>query len=274
MAAYLRGGLSRRSFLVGASSLAAGAAIAGRPSLLHARDLAAECGVCDPDERAWRYLAGQLDGDVLRPGDHNYPKAALPNNLRYACIMPRGIARCRTPEDVAAAISWCRDYDMPFAVRAGGHSYAGYSTTYGLLLDVSPIRQISFDKRTGLVTIGGGARNADIYAALRANKVAITHGRCPTVGAAAFLLGGGIGFNMRRNGLACDHMVGTALVTADGQLRLADAKTNPSLFWASRGGGGGNFGVSTSFTLQTFPPKTSRCSGSNGPRTRKKSRLL
>jgi FAD/FMN-containing dehydrogenase len=253
MASYLRSGLSRRSFLLGATSLAASAAAAAASKSAYARGLPANCGVCDPDERAWRHLGQQLQGYVLRPGDPGYAAAALPNNLRYACILPRGIARCRTRDDIAAAISWCRDYDMPFAVRAGGHSYAGYSTTYGLMLDVSPMRQISFDRSTGLVTVAGGARNTDVYAALRANNVAITHGRCPSVGAAAFLLGGGIGFNMRRKGLASDQLVQTELVTADGVPRVANAASNADLFWACRGGGGGNFGVSTSFTLQTFP---------------------
>lgn len=201
----------------------------------------------------WRQLERLLPGRVLRPGDAGYGEAARPNNLRYSSVLPQAIARCAGPADVAAAIGWCREHEVPLRVRAGGHSYAGYSTTDGLLLDVTPMNAIAFDDRTGLVTIGGGVRNAELYAALRARHVAITHGRCPTVGAAGFLLGGGIGFNMRHRGLACDQLVGTELVTADGSRRIADPSSNPALFWACRGGGGGNLGVSTAFTLQTFP---------------------
>jgi FAD/FMN-containing dehydrogenase len=251
MASPLRGTLSRRSFLVGASGFAIGAVAA--PAVLRARTAIPFCGVCDPDDRAWRQLRLLLRGRVLRPGDDGFDMAVQPNNLRYACVLPRGTARCETREDVAAAIAWCRDYDMPFAVRSGGHSYAGYSTTYGLMLDMTPMQAIGFDPASGLATVAGGALNTAVYAALRQNNAAITHGRCPTVGAAAFLLGGGIGFNMRRAGLACDQIVRTELVTADGQVRVADERQNPELYWACRGGGGGNFGVSTSFTLQTFP---------------------
>ena len=244
--------LSRRSFVLGGSATAAVGA-AGATGYLVGYRSSRECEVCTPDERAWRQLAQRLEGNVLRPGDAGYRQAARPNNLRYDCVMPQGIARCRLAEDVAAAIQWCRDHDMPLALRSGGHSYAGYSTTYGLMLDLTLMNAVTFDRDTGLVTVAGGAVNSVLYAALAANNATITHGRCPTVGAAAFLLGGGIGFNMRRNGLACDQMVRTELVTADGTRRAVNATDDPALFWALRGGGGGNFGVSTSFTLQTFP---------------------
>src|SRR5262249_47159836 len=145
---------------------------------------ARECEVCTPDERAWRQLAQLLAGNLLRPGDAGYRQAARPNNLRYDCVRPQGIARCRSTEDVAAAIQWCRDYDMPLALRSGGHSYAGYSTTYGLMLDLTMMNAVTFDRDTGLVTVAGGAVNSAVYAALAANNAAITHGRCPTVGAA------------------------------------------------------------------------------------------
>jgi FAD/FMN-containing dehydrogenase len=107
----------------------------------------------------------------------------------------------------------------------------------------------------GTVRIGGGTRNREFYALLRRHDLASTHGRCPSVGAAGFLLGGGIGFNMRAYGAGCDQVVAGEIVTADGKIRTlaADAdKTEADLFWACRGGGGGNFGINTAFTLRPF----------------------
>ena len=106
---------------------------------------------------------------------------------------------------------------------------------------------------SGIVTIGGGIRNVDLYSALQAADATITHGRCIGVGAAGFLLGGGIGFNMRRYGLGCDQVLSSELVTANGEILTLSATENPDLFWACCGGGGGNFGINTSFSLQTMP---------------------
>jgi FAD/FMN-containing dehydrogenase len=206
-----------------------------------------------PGDTAWRQLGLLLPGRLLRPGDEGYAAAAQPNNLRFAARLPQGIARCASAEDVAAVIGWCREQGLPLRVRAGGHSYAGYSTTDGLLLDVSPMNRVRFDARSGRIAIGAGARNSEVYAALRGSGLAFTHGRCPSAGAGAFLLGGGIGFNMRRRGVACDQLLATELVTADGGRRSATATADPALFWACRGGGGGQLGVSTGFTLQGFP---------------------
>jgi FAD/FMN-containing dehydrogenase len=246
------GRVSRRSFLVGTAAAAAGVAAGGLLGFVRGRSLR-DPEFSIPGDRAWRQLQGLLPGRLLRPGDADYMRVARPSNLRYEGILPQGIARCRSPGDVAAAIRWCRDWDMPFAIRTGGHSYAGHSTTYGLMLDVSPMSTAAFERSTGLLTVAGGARNSDVYAILAANNAAVTHGRCSSVGVAGFLLGGGVGFNMRRKGLGCDQLVRTELVMADGSRQQADAANNPDLFWASRGGAGGNFGVSTSFTLQTFP---------------------
>ena len=171
--------------------------------------------------------------------------------LRYASITPGGIARCLDPADVSAAISWCREYQVRFAVRSGGHSYAGFSTTDGLLIDLSPINWSHYDEKTGVIHIGGGCINRDIYAVLEAANRTITHGRCTKVGAAGFLLGGGIGFNMRENGVGCDHVIASQIVTADGLVKSLGEHTNKDLFWACRGGGGGNFGISTAFSLRT-----------------------
>ncbi len=240
---------TRRRFMSGALSFTLAGAAGLSPRRLVAQGTS---------ETAWRGLAGKLSGRLLRPGDPGFEAAALPFNLRYAGTLPAGIAVCRNAEDVAAAILWARENEMPLVARSGGHSYAGYSTTTGLMISLAGIDAISFDGSSGIVGVGGGARNEAIYASLEKANATITHGRCPTVGAAGFVLGGGIGFNMRLLGLACDQLVATEMVTADGEIRTASAGENPDLFWACRGGGGGNFGINTAFRMQTAPaePRT------------------
>ena len=248
--------VSRRGFLATttAAALTAGAGSAIAAARPHARQRWIPHR--GPTERAWRDLSQRVLGPVVRSWDASFARAILPNNLRYASIIPDGVVRCLREEDVAQAILWAREYEVPLAVRAGGHSYAGFSTTTGLMIDTTLMNGISFDEKSGLVRIQGGVLNVDLYTALRENNVTITHGRCPAVGAAGFLLGGGIGFNMREDGLACDQVTASDIVTADGKLRSMSATREEDLFWACRGGGGGNFGVSTSFTMQTFQVAT------------------
>ena len=198
-------------------------------------------------------MARKLSGPLLRPGDMGFSTFAQPQNLRYAKIQPGAIALCQNAEDVAQSILWCRRNGVPLIARGGGHSYAGYSTTTGLMINMTQINQTSYDDSTGIVTIAGGALNSDLYNALQPFDVSITHGRCPTVGAAGFLLGGGIGFNMRAQGIASDQIVESEIVTANGDLLKLNEVENSDLFWACQGGGGGNFGINTSFSVRTFP---------------------
>ncbi len=206
---------------------------------------------------AWRTLARSISGPVLRPGDPGFAELALPYNLRAASVLPAGIARCLNAPDVAEAIKWSRRYGFPLVARSGGHSSADFSVTRGLMIDTKLMNQAQFDGRTGVATIGGGCLNADVYRALRQNDATITHGRCPTVGAAGFLLGGGIGFNIRRLGVAVDSLVASQIVTADGEIVPVSEDENGDFFWACRGGGGGNFGINTSFSVQTSPAPAS-----------------
>jgi FAD/FMN-containing dehydrogenase len=238
--------LGRRAFLRGLGGLAGTVALgplaapaAGTANKISGRD--------------WADLRRGLKGDILRPGDRAFALAAQPHNLRYAATLPTAIARCRTAEDVIAAIRFARGHDLPLVARSGGHSYAGYSTTTGLLIDLSLLADATIDPETGIARIGGGIDNGRFYRAMKRAGVATTHGRCPSVGAAGFLLGGGIGFGMRAHGIGADQLVETELVTAAGDRLVANARNNPDLFWACRGAGGGNFGINTGFSLQTFP---------------------
>ncbi len=149
--------LTRRGFIAGASALALGVAATSlrRPALAR-----------DTSDGAWRGLAGMLRGRLLRSGDPGFRVAALPFNLRYAEVLPSGIAICRDAEDVSAAILWARENDVALVARSGGHSYAGYSTTTGLMISLADLDDVSFDASTDIVAIGGGVRNEGVYSAL------------------------------------------------------------------------------------------------------------
>jgi FAD/FMN-containing dehydrogenase len=240
--------ITRRQLL---RSAAAAAAAVQLPALADAS--ARPRGRDAAGARAWRELERRLSGRVLRPADRGYARAALPFNRRYADVRPAGIARCASTADVREAILWAREHDVPLAARSGGHSYAGYSTTPGLLIDLGAMRRVRVDDEAGTVTAQSGARNTDVYRGLQPHGVAISAGRCPTVGIGGLALGGGFGFSSRALGLTCDSLLETTLVTAEGRVLTCSARQHPDLFWALRGGGGGNFGVSTSFRFRTSP---------------------
>ncbi len=208
-----------------------------------------------PDSRAlpWRDLARSMQGPLLMPGSAEFATRARPWALQYASTLPQGIAQCADEADVQACLRWAQANRVPLVARSGGHSYAGYSTTTGLMIDVSSMNGVDVDGATGIATLGGGARNKHVYAACRPYSRAVTHGRCKDVGVAGLVLGGGIGFNMRAHGLTCDGLTATRVVLADGRALNCSATENAELFWAIRGAGGGNFGIHTSFTFQTFP---------------------
>lgn len=247
--------LTRRGLLIGG---AAGAlALAVDP--LRGQE-ASGAGAAAPDAAAaapppdrWQQLERLSGGEVVRPSHPRYAQEGLPNNLRFQHVRPEAIVPCRSPQMVADVLAWCQDYEVPFAIRGGGHSYAGFSASRSLIIDTSPMHALAYDAGSGRVRVEAGVLNAQVYNALRAGGRMMTHGRCPTVGVAGFLMGGGIGFNMRRLGMACDRLVEAEIVTADGRVLTLSATQNPDLFWAVRGGGGGNFGVCTAFTVETVP---------------------
>ncbi|WP_431855378.1 FAD-binding protein [Azospirillum sp.] len=245
---------SRRTFLVGAGRFATASALASAVPLSAAAEAAN--GRIAPS--ALKDLAAAVQGGVVLPDDPFFGDYARPNNLRFRTL-PTAIARCASDQDVQACVAWVRKHGARFAVRSGGHNYAGFSTTPGLLIDMTPMSAISaLPGGDGLVKVGGGALNGMAYQALERLNRTITHGRCTTVGAAGFLLGGGIGFNMRMFGMGSDLLQATSIVTADGALHadIQDGGADADLFWACRGGAGGNFGINTSFTLRTFPVET------------------
>ncbi len=166
---------------------------------------------------------------------------------------PRVIASCETPGDVAEALTKARADGLEVAVRAGGHSVAGMSSVEdGLVVDVRPMKAIEIDPVRRTARVAAGATWGEFDSAAQAHGLATTGGRVSTTGVAGFTLGGGSGWIERQHGLACDNLLAVDLVTAQGRQVRADATTNPELFWALHGGGG-NFGVATSFEFQLHP---------------------
>ncbi len=241
--------LSRRSFIgLGPKSIA-GALLT--PSLVGFLEGCSKTDLLTDFD--WQVLSNQINGNVLLPGAPGFDPFTLPYALQYGKTTPKAVVRCMSEKDVVATVKWARQNNIAITTRSGGHSYAGYSSTNELLLDLSGMTNITLNSSTGLATVDGGARNKHIYAAFREPSLAITHGSCKAVGVGGLVLGGGIGFNMRAQGLTCDQLVETRIVTAEGDIVVCSETENPDLFWAIRGAGGGNFGIHTSFTFKPFP---------------------
>jgi FAD/FMN-containing dehydrogenase len=239
-----------RSSSTSAASGAAGSA-GGIPESTGAAVTGSLAASGPPSPADWAALARDLSGPLVRPGEVGYTTAKELFDPRFDSIHPAGVAYCRNPHDVATCLAFVRKYGVPVAARCGGHSYAGWSSTSGLIVDVTKMAGVSVSGATA--TVGAGTRLIDFYNGLAAHGRAVPGGSCATVGISGLTLGGGIGVVARAYGLTCDNVTSMQIVTADGQIRTVNARTNPDLYWACRGGGGGNFGVATSFTFSTHP---------------------
>lgn len=223
-------GLDRREFLAGTAASALALRVPAEPAAL--------------SKRAVRELRSAVKGRVLFP--HDSTRVAY--NRRYERARPDAVVRVESTADVAAVVRWAERFGVRVVARSGGHSYAGYSTTSdGVVVDLSRLRGVRVSN--GRATIGAGARLIDVQRALTRRGLSVPSGSCPSVGIAGLALGGGHGLAGRRFGLTSDNLVAARIVTADGRVRLADGDTNADLHWACRGGGGGNFGIVTSLTL-------------------------
>jgi FAD/FMN-containing dehydrogenase len=202
--------------------------------------------------RDWGALSSKLAGRLSLPGSATYPADRALYDPLYDSVRPAAVAFCANAGDVARCVDFARRGGLALAVRSGRHSYAGYSTVAGgLVVDVSPMSR-AWVARDGQAVIGAGARLIDVYSALASHGLSVPAGTCPTVGFAGLALGGGIGVMDRLWGLTSDNVTALEVVTAAGEVVRADAGTNPDLYWACRGGGGGNFGVVTRFSVRTF----------------------
>src|SRR4051812_3439706 len=194
-------------------------------------------------------FASGLRGTAVRPGDDDYDAARGVWNGAHD-RRPAVIARCAGVADVIRTIDLARSEGLPLAVRGGGHSIAGFSTVDGgIVADLSAMKGIQVDPERRRVRAQAGCTWKDLDAETQQFGLAVTGGLVSSTGIAGFTTGGGIGWLVRKQGLAADNLVGADVVTADGQLVHASADENPDLFWGLRGGGG-NFGVVTSFEFQ------------------------
>jgi FAD/FMN-containing dehydrogenase len=197
-------------------------------------------------------LKDGFQGHVIVADDDGYEEARM---LFNAMIdkRPEVIAQCASAGDVAAAVRFGRERDLPTAVRAGGHSVAGMSTVDGgLVIDVRDMKGTEVDAVARTARCGAGVTWAEFDQATQEHGLATTGGRVSTTGVAGFTLGGGSGWLERKHGLACDNLIAVELVTAEGEQLRASESENPDLFWALHGGGG-NFGVATAFEFALHP---------------------
>ncbi|WP_395110808.1 FAD-binding oxidoreductase [Actinomadura sp. SCN-SB] len=249
--------MHRRAFLkkalgtAGAAMAAGGAAAcsdtSGSPSAGRGLPVSALPAATGPAE--WNALARGLEGRLIRPDDAAYDQARRLYIPRFDDVRPAGVAYCDGPDDVAECLGFATRMRLPVAVRCGGHNYAGWSTGTGLVIDVSPMNAVRADG--GRAVVGAGARLIDLYDRLALQGGGVPAGTCPTVGVAGLTLGGGLGPLSRLHGLTCDVLQTVTVVTVDGKARTCDADRDPDLFWACRGGGGGNFGVAVEFAFRT-----------------------
>ncbi len=187
-----------------------------------------------------------LLGEVLRPGDAGYDDARRVHN-GLIDKRPALIARCRTVSEVVAAVDFGRLNALEISIRGGGHSVAGFGVCEGgLMIDVSPMKEIDVEAERRVVRAQPGVTWSELNERTQAHGLAVTGGVISTTGIAGLTLGGGFGWLMPKFGLAADNLVSAEVVTADGRVLTASADENADLFWGLRGGGG-NFGVVTSF---------------------------
>ncbi|ETB35167.1 FAD-dependent oxidoreductase [Mycobacterium avium] len=238
--------ISRQTFLRGAVGALAAGAVLGAPRV-----------GADPRPSGWEGLSTALGGKVLLPDSPQFAGAKQVFNTNYNGSTPAAVVTPTSAADVQKAMAFAAAHNLKVVPRSGGHSYTGASTANGTM--VLDLRQLpgdaNFDAATGQVTVTPATSLYTMHRTLAAVGRGVPTGTCPSVGAAGHALGGGMGAQSRHAGLLCDQLTSASVVLPSGQAVTASAASNPDLFWALRGGGGGNFGVTTSLTFATFPTK-------------------
>ncbi|OBJ82442.1 FAD-binding oxidoreductase [Mycobacterium asiaticum] len=203
-------------------------------------------------------VRGQLGGEVILPDDPGYDEARALHNAMID-KRPAVIARCGSAADVANALEFARTSNLDVAVRGGGHNGPGFGTVEGgLVIDMAPMNRIEVDPDRRTVRVQGGATWAAVDAATHAHGLATPSGIISSTGVGGLTLGGGHGYLSRKHGLTIDNLLAAEVVLADGREVTASESEHPDLFWALRGGGG-NFGVVTSFTFRLHPMQSVIC---------------
>jgi len=204
-----------------------------------------------------------IAGDVVLPNDPSYATARLLYNRRFT-PRPIIVVRAASEEDIVRTIAFARANGIRLATRSGGHSYIGASGSSGIILDLSRLNEVA-PLGGARFRIGAGAKLVRVYGELACNGAfSLPSGSCDSVGFSGIALGGGFGYLQRTHGLTCDRVRSVRMVRADGTIVSASPEQDAELFWALRGGGGG-FGVATSFEVEAVPLATIRVLGWNWP---------
>ncbi len=194
-------------------------------------------------------LAERISGEVITASHSGYAAARRVWNGMID-KQPAAIVRCADARDVATAVRFATEHDVPISVRGGGHNVAGTSLVDdGLVIDLSAMRAVHIDARGRTVHVQGGATWADVDAVTTPHGLATTGGVVSETGVAGLALSGGVSHQRRRDGMTVDNLVSAEVVLADGRIVAANAGEHPDLYWALRGGGG-NFGIVTTFEFR------------------------
>jgi len=196
-------------------------------------------------------LKSKFSGTIIMPEDPGYQQV---QNTPFFKGAPAAVLQPKTTDDVALAIKYSRDNSLKLSIRSGGHNGAGFSTNKGgVVVDLSLMKDVQvIDQAKHIVRIQGGAIWGDIATELHKSGLGLSSGDTVSVGVGGLTLGAGVGWMVRKYGLAIDSLVAAEVVTADGNVMRASDSENPDLFWALRGGGG-NFGVVTAFEFTAHP---------------------
>jgi hypothetical protein len=201
----------------------------------------------------WAALAAGLQGTLVRPDAAGFGEAHRLYDPRWDAVAPAAVVRAGGAADVAEAVRFAGRHGLRLVARGGGHSYLGASSVAGgLVVDTRALRSVTYDAASATATIGAGAQLIDVYTRLADHGRGLPAGTCPTVGLAGLAQGGGFGVFDRARGLTCDSIVELDVVRADGSTTTVDGQRDPDLFWALRGGGGGDFAIVTQLRARTF----------------------
>ena len=210
-----------------------------------------DSGRTSVDESTLDQFAASIRGELLKPGDSRFSEKPVYNAMHDR--RPALIVRCTGTADVVDAIKFARQHNLLLAVRGGGHSVAGHSTCdNGIVIDLTRMRGVEVDPESRIARVQGGALWGDLDRETQAFGLVVPGGVVSETGVAGLTLGGGEGWVRRKYGLTIDSLLSARVVCADGSVRTASAQSEVDLFWALRGGGG-NFGIVTSFEFRAHP---------------------
>lgn len=197
----------------------------------------------------------ELTGQLIWPDEEKYEEARLVSNYYSSKnSYPSVIVYCQQTQDVQNAVKWALCKKVPVRIRSGGHNHEGFSTGSGLVIDVSKMKKVEVDRSKNIATIQPGITGGELYSFLSKEGLTQVGGTCADVGISGLVLTGGMGPLLRKYGLTCDNLIALEMVNAKGEIiHVTKDNEYKDLFWACRGGGGGNFGVVTSIVLQVYP---------------------